>query len=112
MLDPYSLIYDQYRIVDGEDRPVDQTFVQGARWLEFPGCLFQNNNLRPVVRRASNRDCVSPSKNPQLLSGKTRIGRYTFWVRWCGPVGGLSRAQSAPRPCACLPAVVVISPPS
>jgi AraC-like DNA-binding protein len=46
MSDPYSLIYEQYRIVDGDDRPVEQTFARGARWLEFPGCLLQNNNLR------------------------------------------------------------------
>jgi AraC-like DNA-binding protein len=45
MLDPYSLVYDQYRVVDGEQRSVEHTFPRAARWLELPGCLFQSNDF-------------------------------------------------------------------
>ncbi len=45
MLDPYSLIYDEYRVVDSEQRSVGDTFPRAARWLELPGCLFQSNDF-------------------------------------------------------------------
>jgi hypothetical protein len=45
VLDPYNLVYDQYRVVDSEQRSVGETFPRAARWLELPGCLFQSNDF-------------------------------------------------------------------
>jgi AraC-like DNA-binding protein len=54
MSDSYSLIFEQYRVVDNDNRPVDHSFAQTPRWLELPGCLFQNNNFRlPADLRSS-----------------------------------------------------------
>lgn len=46
MSELYNLIYEQYRIVDGDNRPVERPVAQGARWLESPGCVFQRNDFR------------------------------------------------------------------
>lgn len=37
----FNLIVDDYQILDGENRPVEDTFSQSLIWLDNPGCLLQ-----------------------------------------------------------------------
>lgn len=41
----YDRIFEDYRIVDGENRPVEDTWSEFAQWLESPGCVFQRNDF-------------------------------------------------------------------
>src|SRR5262245_56378850 len=41
----YHRIFDEFRIVDGTNTSRVDDFDKIVRWLEFPGCLFQRNNL-------------------------------------------------------------------
>lgn len=42
----FNLIVDDYRILDGENRPVEDTFSQSLIWLDNPGCLLQPGNFQ------------------------------------------------------------------
>lgn len=42
----YDRIFENYRIVDGENRPVEDSWSEFAQWLELPGCVFQRNDFR------------------------------------------------------------------
>ncbi len=41
----YDRIFENYRIVDGENRPVEDSWSEFAQWLELPGCVFQRNDF-------------------------------------------------------------------
>ena len=41
----YDRIFENYRILDGSGRPVEDTLSQHAQWLEAPGCVFQRNDF-------------------------------------------------------------------
>lgn len=41
----YEHVFEQFRIVDTDDNPVEDRFSGAAQWLETPGCLFQRNNF-------------------------------------------------------------------
>lgn len=41
----YDRIFENYRILDGSGRPVEDTLSQHAQWLETPGCVFQRNDF-------------------------------------------------------------------
>jgi AraC-like DNA-binding protein len=41
----YHRIFDQFRILDSDGASRADDFAKVAQWLEFPGCLFQRNNL-------------------------------------------------------------------
>jgi AraC-like DNA-binding protein len=42
----YDRIYENYRIVDGDNRPVEDVWSQYAQWLETPGCVFQRSDFQ------------------------------------------------------------------
>ncbi len=42
----YKLIVDDYRILDSENRPVEDTFSQSMIWLDNPGCVLQPGNFQ------------------------------------------------------------------
>lgn len=42
----FNLIVDDYRILDSENRPVEDTFSQSMIWLDNPGCLLQPGNFQ------------------------------------------------------------------
>ena len=41
----FDLIVDDYRILDSENRPVEDTFSQSMIWLDNPGCVLQPGNF-------------------------------------------------------------------
>jgi len=41
----YSHVFDEFRMVGSEGTSIADEFVQSARWLEMPGCVFQRNDL-------------------------------------------------------------------
>jgi len=41
----YDRIFENYLILDGSGRPVQDTLSQHAQWLETPGCVFQRNDF-------------------------------------------------------------------
>jgi AraC-like DNA-binding protein len=41
----YDRIFENYQIVDSDNRPVEDTLSQHAQWLETPGCIFQRNDF-------------------------------------------------------------------
>ena len=47
MTDLHSLIIDDYRILDSENRPVEDTFSQNMIWLDNPGCILNPGDLHP-----------------------------------------------------------------
>lgn len=45
MTDLHSLIIDDFRIVDSENRPVEDTFSQNMVRLDNPGCILNPGDL-------------------------------------------------------------------
>lgn len=45
MTNLHSLIIDDYRILDSENRPVEDTFSQNMVWLDNPGCILNPGDL-------------------------------------------------------------------
>lgn len=41
----YDHIFEAYRVVGDDDHSIADRFAGHAQWLEFPGCLFQRNNV-------------------------------------------------------------------
>lgn len=41
----YDHIFEDYRVVDGENRSLENMISVHARWLEPPGCVFQRNDF-------------------------------------------------------------------
>jgi AraC-like DNA-binding protein len=41
----YERIFENYQIVDSQDRPIEDTLSRCAQWLETPGCVFQRNDF-------------------------------------------------------------------
>lgn len=41
----YDRIFENYRVVDAENRPLEDVISSHARWLETPGCVFQRNDF-------------------------------------------------------------------
>ena len=41
----YDQIFENYRILDAEDRPVEDTYSKLAFWLEPPGCVIQRSDF-------------------------------------------------------------------
>ena len=41
----YDRIFENYRILDGSGRPLENTLYRHAQWLETPGCVFQRNDF-------------------------------------------------------------------
>ncbi|TKT72291.1 helix-turn-helix domain-containing protein [Afipia massiliensis] len=46
MTNLFNLIVDDYRILDSENRPVEDTFSQSMIWLDNPGCVLQPGNFQ------------------------------------------------------------------
>lgn len=42
----YDRFMEQYRILDSENRPVEDTFSQSMIWLENPGCVLQPGDFQ------------------------------------------------------------------
>lgn len=42
----YDQIFERYRIVDSDNRPLEDTLAVHAEWLDPPGCVFQRNDLQ------------------------------------------------------------------
>ena len=42
----YDRIFENYQIVDSENRPVEDTLSRHAQWLGTPGCVFQPNDFQ------------------------------------------------------------------
>jgi AraC-like DNA-binding protein len=42
----YDRIFENYHILDGENRPVEDSWSEFAEWLELPGCVFQRNDFQ------------------------------------------------------------------
>jgi AraC-like DNA-binding protein len=41
----YDRIFEDYRVVDGDNRSLEDVLSGHARWLETPGCVFQRNDF-------------------------------------------------------------------
>jgi len=46
MSELFSLIIDDFRILDRENRPVEDIYSQSMVWLDNPGCILQPGNFR------------------------------------------------------------------
>jgi hypothetical protein len=55
----YDHIFEEYRVVDAENRPLENAISVHARWLEPPGCVFQRNDFH-LTSDVRSRGIVKP----------------------------------------------------
>lgn len=81
----YDRIFENYRILDGSGRPVEDTLSRHAQWLETPGCVFQRNDFQVpcdvktsgILKPGLFLSIVLEGEGAGALSDGTASFRYT-----------------------------------